>query len=211
MNQIILYFVDDKEEARWANAPHLQRLLDSPDIKVEAIAPFPEFVQFDELLKNPNLGGFFIDQRMSGGALVRYNGIELAGHLRSRHPKLPIYILTGYPNDHGLDGGAYRVEDIVDKADIEDRASEKAQTLKARILRRLAVFGDVLDAREQRFHDLLIKSLKEPLTTDEEREMGLLETERLAPQHAAEMSDTKALEQAIAELKAKLKYENLNL
>ncbi|MCI0541988.1 MAG: hypothetical protein L0Z50_42875 [Verrucomicrobiales bacterium] len=211
MNPIILYLVDEKEEARWANAPLLQRLLDSPDIKVEAIAPFPQFAQFDELLKNPNLGGFFIDQKMRGGASVSYNGIELAGHLRSRHPKLPIYILTGYPPDDELNSGAYRVEDIVDKEDIEVRTSEKAQTLKARILRRLAVFGDVLDAREQRFHDLLVKSMKEPLSPAEEKEMGLLEAERLAPQHAAEIHDTKALEQAIAELKAKLHNENLNL
>jgi len=211
MSQIILYFVDEKEAARLANAPLLQRLLDSPDIKVEAIAPFPQFGQFDELLKNPDLGGFFIDQKMRGGSSVNYNGIELAGHLRSRHPKLPIYILTGYPPDDELTGGAYRVEDIVDKADIEDRNSEVAQRLKARILRRLAVFGDVLDAREQRFHDLLVKSMKQSLTVAEEKEMGLLEAERLAPQHAGEMRDTKALEQAIAELKAKLQNENLNL
>jgi len=211
MSQIILYFVDDKEAARLANAPLLQRLLDSPDIKVEAIAPFPQFGQFDELLKNPNLGGFFIDQKMRGGSSVNYNGIELAGHLRSRYPKMPIYILTGYPPDDELTGGAYRVEDIIDKADIEDRYSEKAQMLKARILRRLAVFGDVLNVREQRFHDLLVKSMKESLTLDEEKELGLLETERLVPQHAAELKDAKALEQAIAELKAKMQNENLNL
>ena len=210
MSQIILYFVDDKEAARLANAPLLQRLLDSPDIKVEAIAPFPQFGQFDELLKNPNLGGFFIDQKMRGGSSVNYNGIELAGHLRALHPKLPIYILTGYPNED-FTGTAYRVEDIVDKEDIEDRDSEIAQTLKARILRRHNVFGDVLDIREQRFHDLLVKSMKEPLTADEEEEMGLLECERLAPQHAAELRDAKTLEQAIAELRAKLQGENLNL
>ena len=211
MSQITLYFVDDKEAARLANAPLLQRLLDSPDIEVIAIAPFPQFGQFDELLKNPNLGGFFIDQKMRGGSSVNYNGIELAGHLRSRHPKLPIYILTGYPPDDELTGGAYRVEDIMDKADIEERNSDKAQMLKARILRRLAVFGDVLSAREQKFHDLLVKSMKEPLTAEEEKELGLLETERLAPQHAAELKDAKALEQAIAELKAKMQNENLNL
>ena len=211
MNSIILYLVDDREEARHANSYALQTFLGSSDIKVEAIAPFPQFAQFDELLKNPNLGGFFIDHKMRGGATVTYNGIELAGHLRALHPKLPIYILTGYPPDDELNSGAYRVEDIVGKTEIEDRTTEKAQVLRARILRRLAVFGDVLDAREQRFHDLLVKSMKEPLTAAEEREMGLLETERLAPQHAAELRDTKALEQAIAELKAKLQNENLNL
>jgi hypothetical protein len=210
MKQTILYLVDDKEEARHANGPALQKFLGSPDIKVVPLEPFPEFAQFDTLLRDPNLGGFFIDQKMIGGGVVNYNGIDLASHLRGLHPKLPIYILTGYPNED-FTGTAYRVEDIVDKEDIEDRDSEKAQVLRARILRRLDVFGDVLDAREQRFHDLLVKSTKEPLTAEEEKELGLLEAERLAPQHAAEMKDTKALEQAVAELKAKLQSEDLNL
>lgn len=201
---------DHEQPGDFTNVPALQRLLDSPDIKVEPLVPFTEFSKFDELLKNPHLGGFFIDQKMRGGELVNYDGIELAGHLRALHPKLPIYILTGYPNED-FTGTAYRVEDIVDKEDLEDRDSEKAQTLKARILRRLAVFGDVLDTREQRFHDLLVKSMKEPLTADEAKEMGLLETERMAPQHAAELQEAKGLEQAIAELKAKLQNENLNL
>ena len=210
MNPIILYLVDDKEEARHANGPALQKFLGSPDIKVVPLEPYPEFARYDTLMRDPALGGFFIDQKMRGGGVVNYNGIELAGHLRGLHPKLPIYILTGYPNED-FTGTLYRVEDIVDKEDIEDRDSEKAQVLRARILRRLNVFGDVLDAREQRFHELLIKSMKEPLTAAEEKEMGLLETERLAPQHAAELHDAKALEQAIAELKAKLHNENLNL
>jgi FixJ family two-component response regulator len=210
MNPIILYLVDDKEEARHANGPALQKFLGSPNIKVVPLEPYPEFSQFDALLSDPNLGGFFIDQKMRGGGVVNYNGIELAGHLRALHSKLPIYILTGYPNED-FTGTAYRVEDIVDKEDIEDRESEKAQMLKARILRRLAVFGDVLNAREQRFHHLLVKSMKESLTAEEEKELGLLETERLTPQHAAELKDAKALKQAIAELKAKMQIENLNL
>ncbi len=210
MNPIILYLVDDKEESRHANGPALQRFLGSPDIKVVAMEPFAEFTQFDALLGNPSLGGFFIDQKMRGGGVVNYNGIELASHLRALHPKLPIYILTGYPNED-FTGTAYRVEDILDKEDIEDRESERAQVLKARILRRLNVFGDVLSAREQRFHGLLVKSMTEALSLEEEKEFGLLESERLAPQHAAEMNDAKSLERAVAELKAKLQNENLNL
>ena len=85
------------------------------------------------------------------------------------------------------------------------------QTYHGNKQRAFDLIGDVLDAREQRFHDLLVKSMKEPLTASEEKEMGLLETERLAPQHAAELRDAKALGQAIAELKAKLQNENLNL
>ena len=210
MNQTILYLVDDKEESRHANGPILQKFLGSPNIKVVPLEPFPEYAKYDELLRDPSLGGFFIDQKMRGSGVVNYNGIELAEHLRGMVPKLPIYILTGYPNED-FTGTAYRVEDILDKEVIEDSNSEEGHKVQARILRRLNVFEDVLNEREQRFHELLVKSLKKQLTSAEEKEIGLLEAERLAPQHASELRDVKALEKAISELRSKMQDENLNL
>ena len=209
MKPIILYFVDEKEEARWANAHALKKLLDTPDVEVIGLAPFQEFSQYDSLLANPQVRGFFIDQRMRGGG-VNYNGIELAEYLRGHNRKLPIYILTGYPTDD-FTGTAYRVEDIVDKEYIEDRDTDKAKTIRARILRRLAVFADVLNEQECRFHDLLVKSMKVTLTPDEEKELGILEDERLVSMQGEELHDAKALEKAIEELKAKLQPDKLNL
>ena len=210
MRPIIVYLVDDKEEARWANGNALEKLLASPDIKIVPIEPFPEYAQFNAFLGQPDLGGFFIDQKMKGGGVVNYNGIELAGYLRGIFPKLPIYILTGYPSED-FTGTRYRVEDIVDKEDIEDRESEKAKTLRARILRRFAVFQDVLSEREQKFHDLLVKSLREPLTSEEEKELGILEAERLVPAQEEDLQDVKVLEKAIEELRAKLGPDRLSL
>jgi len=209
MKPVILYFVDEKEEARWANTHALKKLLDTPDVEVTGLAPFQNFAEYDPLLANPQVRGFFIDQRMRGGG-VNYNGIDLAEYLRGHHRKLPIYILTGHPGDD-FTGTAYRVEDIVDKEDIEDRDSESAKTIRARILRRLAVFEDVLNEQERRFHDLLVKSMKEPLTTSEEKELGILETERLLPSQPEELRDAKSLEKAIDELKAKFNPDKLNL
>jgi len=209
MKPVILYFVDEKEEARWANAHALKRLLDTPDVEVIGLAPFQAFSEYDSLLANPQVRGFFIDQRMRGGG-VNYNGIELAEYLRGHNRKLPIYILTGYPTDDFI-GTAYRVEDIVDKEDIEDRDTDKAKMIRARILRRLAVFADVLNERELRFHGLLVKSMKEPLTSDEEKELGVLESERLVPMQAEELHDAKFLDKTIEELKAKLGPDKLNL
>lgn len=210
MKPVILYLVDDKEEARWANVPALQKLLDAPDVEVVGLVPFQTFAEYDPVLANPQVRGFLIDQRMRGGGVVNYNGIDLAEYLRGHYRKLPIYILTGYPKDD-FSGTEYRVEDIVDKEDIEDRSSDKAKTIRARILRRLAVFEDVLNERERRFHDLLVKSMKEPLTADEQKELGILEDERLVPTQGMEIRDAKALEKAIEELRAKLRPDNLKL
>ncbi len=210
MKSIILYVVDDKHEALWANVPALQRFLDCPTIKVEPLTPFPQFPQFNYLLKNPNLGGFFIDQKMKGRGVVNYNGIELAEYLRGLYPKLPIYILTGYPEED-FSATAYRVEDIIEKATLDEGNSDRAKMVKARILRRLDVFDDVLNVREKRFHELLVKSIKEPLSQAEEKELGLLETERVAPLCAGEMHDVKELQKKLAELEVMLQRDNWNL
>jgi hypothetical protein len=68
-----------------------------------------------------------------------------------------------------------------------------------------------LNEREKRFHDLLVKSLREPLSPEEEKELGLLEDERVLQVHAQELSDTKALQKTIEELKAKLAPDKLKL
>jgi hypothetical protein len=146
---------------------------------------------------------------MKGGG-VAYNGIDLAEHLRSIRPKLPIYILTGAAGAReDCAGVEYRVEEIIDKEDIEDLSSEKAQTIKARMLRRLDVFEDVLGSREQRFHDLLIKSTHGTLPRDEEKELRRLEGERIASVAAAEREKQVKLDAEIESLKKLLGRERL--
>ena len=142
---------------------------------------------------------------MKGSGLVNYSGTDLASHLRTINSKLPIYILTGYADQREeFSGVEHRVEYIIDKKEIADSASEPAQTIKARMLRRMETFNDLLDIREQRFHDLLVKSLHQKLTSEEEKEIGLLETERIIPQQAKEIGDIKALETAIDQLRKRI-------
>lgn len=210
MKPIIICLVDDKEPARMANSRALKKFLGAAEIQVEPIKPFQTFGEYDVLLANPDVWAFFIDQKMSGGGLVNYNGTELAEYLRGHNRKLPIYILTGFANEKAqFAGSEYRVEDILDKDDIEDPTSGKGKILQARILRRLPVFNDVLNEREQRFHDLLVKSLHEKLTSEEEKEIGLLETERVIPQQAKEIGDIKTLEAAIAQLRKRIHSDEL--
>jgi len=208
MKRTVVYFVDDKDASRRANAKALAKLIDTPDVEVRQLPPFRMFTEYDTILADPALGAFFIDNRMRGGGVVDYDGVELAEYLRSHHVKLPIYILTGFPKDD-FTASEYRVEDVLDKEDIEDRNSDKAKTIRARLLRRLGLFTDVLNEREQRFHDLLVKSLRQNLSADEEKELGLLETERMLPQQSKELSDIKAVQAAIAALRSRLKSNEL--
>ena len=101
---------------------------------------------------------------------------------------------------------APRVEDVVEKsAVLRDPQAADAQTFKTRLLRHMNVFGEIRDEREKRFHDLLVKSLKERLTAEEEGELGVLETDRMLPMQAEEFQNVAALEKALDEVRARVR------
>jgi len=210
MSERIIYLIDEDEVARRAVSMSLQRLLEPAPVKIKAIAPLKRFADYDSLLTEEGVAAFVLDQKLKASGEVNYTGIDLAEHLRAIAPKMPIYILTAYANEEGeFEGAEYRVEEILDKADIEDRDSEKAKTIKARFLRRLNVFEDVLSQREKRFHELLVKSLKEPLSADEQTEMDMLDGERLAPVVAAERDKARELDDALKELSERVRSQKL--
>jgi len=207
-----VYFVDEDEKERRACLDVLVELLANDQLSIEAIPPAPDFASYTKLVASPDTAAFILDQKLGSSGLVNYSGIELAGFLRGIKTKLPIYILTNYADEEGeFANQESNVECIESKRILKNPAGLEAQTFKARFLRHLEVFGDVLAKRENRFHDLLVKSLKEKLSADEEKELGLLETERLVPLQAGELHDIKALEKALAEIRARVKPGDLSL
>jgi FixJ family two-component response regulator len=202
MKRNIIYFVDEDPPARRANVEALKALLGTVEIDVHGVEPLKSFADYDPLLAAPTTAAFILDQRMKQGGLVSYNGTELAEHLRGIDAKMPLYILTGYADQaDDFRGTEFRVEAIIPKDAIEDPASEQAQMIKARLLRHLNVFNDVRNTREQRFHDLLVKSLREPLTTDEQQEMDKIEGETTAPILAAERNRERELGEQVDKLR----------
>lgn len=205
MNRNVIYFVDEDPAARRANVRELTMLLDNPEINVVGKEPFYSFADYDVLMANPETAAFVLDQRMKGSGHVSYNGTDLAKYLRGIDGKMPIYILTGHPNEIDDFLGFYHlVEYVIGKDEIEDVKSERAKIVKARILRHLGVFNDVRDAQEKRFHDLLVKSIKHPLTPEEQEEMDLIEGETTAPILAAERAEERNLAVQIEQLRSLL-------
>jgi DNA-binding NarL/FixJ family response regulator len=184
-------------------------LLEGSDYSVTALEPFPLQTDYAGILASGSVAALILDQKMEDGG-IPYSGTELSAYLRSIVPKLPIVILSNYTKDTALfENGAGSVEYIVPKAVIADPTSRDAQVFKERFLRRLAGFADLLNERAQRHHALLVKSLKDKLTPEEEAEFGLLEIDRTLPQQANEIRDIKALETAIAELKKRIEPTDL--
>jgi DNA-binding NarL/FixJ family response regulator len=202
MPKLTVYLVDEQPTELSANRRALELILADVDIEVAELRPKKRLVSYNRLLASPSTVAFIIDQKLSVSGEVAYSGIELASHLRSINPKLPIYILTNYPDDHELSGSNERsVEDIIPKKDLHRAKSDEALRFKARFLRRLTVFQDVFNEREARFHALLTKSLKTALSATEQREMEVLQSARLAPVQAAELEDITSLGKSIEELK----------
>ncbi|HEY1791522.1 MAG TPA: hypothetical protein VGG34_01275 [Opitutaceae bacterium] len=206
-----IYFVDEDAAARRANVRGLISLLDNPEIQVIAQEPLHAMADYNELLAKPDTAAFILDQRMKGGG-IGYNGTDLASHLRGIDGKMPIYILTGHSRERqDFAGCEHLVENIIGKEDIEDANSEEAKTVKARMLRHLDVFNDVRNDRESRFHDLLVKSLREALTPEEQTEMDRLEGEATAAVLAEERAKEQNLARAVETVKGLIRAGNLPL
>jgi hypothetical protein len=143
-----------------------------------------------------------IDQKLEDGGF-NYTGSELASFLRGIDSKLPIIILTNYKDEEyeQFEDAEKDIEYVAAKDEIRDPDSREAQVTKARLLRHLNVFADVHDTRQQRFHELLVKSLTETLSSEETRELGLLKDDRLLPMQAAEQQETPTLEGLLEELR----------
>ncbi len=205
MSKQMIYFVDDDDSERRGCTDVLVELLASDEIGVGGLAPTRAYDGFATLLADGNTGAFILDYRLGSTGLVTYTGIDLAGYLRGINHKIPIVILTNFDDDISGEATA-RVECILQKKSIlNDPKAQDAQTFKARLLRHINVFGDLLDAREKRFHELLVKSLKDRLTAEEEGELGLLETGRLLPLQAEELQNIATLEKALDEVRARVR------
>ncbi len=210
MNQITICFIDENDEQRRAYARVLGELFADTGIVVKAMAPLPKVEDYSAILADGSVIGLVLDQKMEDGG-VGYTGTQLSAYLRGFMSKLPIVILSNYTDDPALEKDADAVEYVISKKTIADPTTRDAQIFKARFLRRLGGFAEILGARAQRYQDLLVKSLRESLPPEEAAEMGLLEKERILPQQAKEIGDVKALQDAIAELKKHINKNDLPL
>ncbi|MDM4773033.1 hypothetical protein [Solimonas sp. SE-A11] len=204
-----IYFIDEDAAARRSNGRSLKELLGSDEIEIRPIEPRPALSDYNDLISEPDTAAFILDQRMKGGGRVNYNGTDLARQVRSINSKMPIYILTGHADEKDdFLGSEHLVENIIGKDAIDNTESEGAQVIKARILRHLNVFGDMRTDRENRFHELLIKSLREGLSEDEQQEMDRLEGESTAPVIAKERELERVIGAQVDSLQKFLQSQN---
>jgi CheY-like chemotaxis protein len=201
MDKQTVYLIDEDQEELSTNRRMLESVFEDTPLRFDAMMPLKRLADYNKLLVKRDTVAFVIDQKLRTSGEVSYQGIDLASHLRSINTKLPIYILTNYPNDHELRGAKEpTVEDIIDKGDITYPKKAPALRFKARFLRRLDGYRDLLSQRESRFHGLLQKSLQNRLNKNEADELASLQSERLMPTQAAELEDIAKLDKTIGKL-----------
>lgn len=196
MDKRIIWLIDENENELKTYCRDLKNLM--PDsVQIEAMIPLPRKEDYlSAVLENTSTATVIIDQRLKDTGIADYLGIDLARFIRSVNSKLPIYILTNFAQEEQeFAGSRWSVEDIINKADFTD--DEKKLTLKARILRRIDVYTDILKAREERFNQLLRKSLSQELTPEERAEFSELEFQRTSPTLASELQQLAALQEIV--------------
>jgi CheY-like chemotaxis protein len=191
MRELKLLLVDENPIQRETYAAALTALLEHTGVTVEAVEPLENKQDYLSVLSAKGIAALVLDQKLEDGG-YSYTGSELAEYLRSVESKLPIMILTNYADDYPeLELAERDVEHIASKEDIKDPDSEKAQVFKARLLRHMNVFADVRNTRQNRYHELLVKSLTSELSSDDQNEFD----------QAEEQTDNRSLAEVLVELR----------
>lgn len=195
MDKHIIWFIDEDEHQRRTYYRELKRIMPE-SIQVEAIAPFRQKEDYLPLLANSRTAGLIIDQKLKDTGVATYMGIELAQYIRGINPKIPLYILTNFVHeDDEFTGGEWSVEDIIGKDELND--DEQTRIIQARLLRRIDIYEDILSQREQRFRNLLKKSLHDDFGDEERQELEQLQLERTSVTLASELAELQQLDKLV--------------
>lgn len=186
MSNKVIWLIDENENQSRTYARQLRKVLPQ-SISVERLfPPYSNLAEYSQLIMDRNTVCIVVDQKLKDTGVATYTGIELAQYLREINDKIPIYILTNYPDLHDeYEPGEWSVEDIIDKQTFISPI--KTQTLVARLLRHIDIFTDIRSERTKRFNELLQKRIRNELSVEEAREYEELQFERLAPSETREI------------------------
>lgn len=201
-----IYFVDEDDDQRETFSLMLQACFpdNAQSPKVFGVEPRPEVGDMRFLVEDKDVVTIVLDEQLKDSGVAKYFGIELAEYLRGLNKKIPIYMLTSYPESEELVEGEMKVEDILSKQDLPARK----EVVGARILRRIDNYLDITTEREARFELLLRKSFSEELDGNEASEFEELGYLRSAPFEIDEIYSAESLKKLDA-LDAKiLEIEN---
>jgi CheY-like chemotaxis protein len=153
--------VTDAEEAKF----FLER---SGKLVVDLGEVFPEVEDYSSVPLNAEVKAVIVDQFLADNTGVPYDGVNVADHLRSVAPALPVFVLT---NDAGdLEQQASSVDMVITKGNMR----RHTDTYIGRILRRIGQYQASLSERQLRLQQLLDLELADQLSPEEVDELEML-------------------------------------
>lgn len=204
MPKPIIYFLDDTPSQRQGLEWDLRELF-GVAYDVLGLPVAPHMQDYHQHLDSPDVLGVLIDQRLNEtGEITGFTGLDLAKHLRGVFPEMPIYIVTGYDPDEqikGADSGS--ADAVVYKSELR-AGTPDSERFKQRFLRQTGRYQEALTKAQQKFRELLSKSIAGTITNEEKAELLKLDTERLLPTQAGEEITASTLQKDIAALEGLL-------
>lgn len=162
----IVWLIEDNE----TNAEEYTLFLEhTEELVIRWIKPRPGIDDYSDLIAAPETGAFILDQRLSEGSDANYTGLALAEYIQSVRPDIPLYILTGYP-DEDVEHHGHSVDAVIRKSFVRDHADVSIK----RILRAMQRYEEALSERQRSIKNLIDKKVTEGLATEEQAELDTL-------------------------------------
>jgi CheY-like chemotaxis protein len=126
--------IDDRQPIRETLRELLAlKIEDEEGWDVVDAAPLRSLAEYPGWIDEAGVAVLLTDERLHEGAEadagepVEYNGHDLVDFLRPRYPSLPIYVVTAYPFEEPLNTRFGRVEDVIIKGELTEKAGEYAE------------------------------------------------------------------------------------
>lgn len=197
---LVIWIVDENVEELRLYQRLLQHAFKELEVSIDVkqVPARKHIGDYHDIIGDPRTAAIIVDQQLNEAYWTDHTGIQLAKRLRPIVDRLPIYILTSYAQSADFEGSEGSVEDILSKGDMRD--PDKLKTILERLIRRIDVHQKFLRERDNRFRELLKKSLTEELSQEEKNELDDLQFERTAVTLSDEQSKLGKLETALKRL-----------
>lgn len=130
--------------------PVISVYLKEPEFRILGMQPLEEMDEYLELFVSERVAALVADQRLREQAIspgsnmhVTYDGHDLICHIRASQRRMPLYVVTAYPDEQALSDTRGEYEFAVDRQDFNDSPRKTLQP----ILRAAAEFIETHEAR----------------------------------------------------------------
>jgi len=189
-NEVI--YIDDREDSRKMLISYLQQAF-GDEAKVSAVGPKPTIQEtVKSLSENWKIGSIIADERLNESGEADFTGQELCVALREVYPKLPIYILTAYPDS--VSNKQYTIESILSKDQLKNKDGDDFRQFSIYARRYLGTFDDIMSERGEEYTNLLRKKIAGTIDEQGKERLLKIETELVKPVAYEEVVDSKLTE-----------------